>query len=50
VQLHRAPASRPAARIATAEQLSMAQLLELYASNTGMQDDVLATARAALKV
>lgn len=50
VQLHRTPASRPTARIASAEHLSMAQLLELYAANTGMGQEVLDAARTALQV
>lgn len=50
VSLQLQPASRPAARIAAAEQLSMQQLLEEYAANTGMDQEVLALARGALQV
>jgi hypothetical protein len=38
------------ARIDAAEQLSMSQLLEVYAANVGMGQEVLQTAREALKV
>lgn len=52
VQVHRSPSSpsRVSARIHSAEQLSMSQLLELYADNTGLNGEVLQTAREALKV
>lgn len=50
MQVHRVPSSHTAARIHAAEQLSMSQLLEVYAANTHMSREVLATARAALKV
>ncbi|KAF8071319.1 hypothetical protein HT031_001402 [Scenedesmus sp. PABB004] len=49
VQLHLRPPARAAPRIASAEQLSMAALLEQYAANTGMAPEVLALARQALQ-
>jgi hypothetical protein len=50
VNLQLQPASPAVARIESAEQLSMQQLLEEYAANTGMAQDVLELARGALKV
>lgn len=50
VQVHRAPSTRLSARIDAAEQLSMSQLLEVYAENVGMTPEVLQAARDALKV
>lgn len=50
VQIHRAPSSHVSARIDSAEQLSMSQLLEVYADNVGMSQDVRQAARDALKV
>jgi hypothetical protein len=50
VQVHRAPPSHNSARIDAAEQLSMSQLLEVYADNVGMSQEVLQAARDALKV
>jgi hypothetical protein len=50
VNLQLQPSSRPVARIESAEQLSMQQLLEEYAANTGMQPEVLDLARSALQV
>lgn len=50
VQVHRAPSMRVAARIDAAEQLSMSQLLEVYADNVDMGEDVRQAAREALKV
>lgn len=41
---------RVSARIDAAEQLSMSQLLEVYADNVGMGEDVRQAAREALKV
>jgi hypothetical protein len=50
VNLQLQPALRAVARIESAEQLSMQQLLEEYAANTGMPQDVLGLARGALQV
>jgi hypothetical protein len=50
VQLQLLPAAAPVARIQAAEQLSITQLLEQYAANTGMQEEVLLLARSVLKV
>jgi hypothetical protein len=50
VKLQLQPASHAVARIESAEQLSMQQLLEEYAANTGMSQDVLDLARGALQV
>lgn len=50
MQVHRAPSTHTSARIDAAEQLSMSQLLEVYADNVGMSQEVLQAARQALKV